>query len=426
MRGQRFINEGKRLWRAYAVRRRVAAAIAPGLARRSRQAPRPGSVLIMPPWSPGSLGDEAMVTGVVAGLRARGVSDLGLVSYERDNLWELAPPVPSVADLHDFLLGGKTVSLDDFATIAADYAAFVLLGADTLDGHYSPERTVNRLRCAELAARLGLETRVLGFSFNSRPHPSSVRALRDLPPAARLYARDVISHSRLEKELGRGVEQAADLAFLLQPATSFRGPLAAVEAELARRKAAGELLFAVNLNPLTWVGRTDALVESYRAMLERYLRDEPSAHVVFVSHDSRGVDADQQLAARVATGLPGGRSTVLPGGVNSAEIKGLCRHFDFAFTGRMHFAIACLGMDVPPVALSYQGKFEGLYTMFGILPLLVEDLADFDAFEAKIRQGLADREALRRQIRSRRPEIERLSNLNLDGLGPATGRDPSC
>ena len=56
-----------------------------------------------------------------------------------------------------------------------------------------------------IAAEIGLDVSVLGFSFNAEPSPLVLGALRDLPSSVRLCARDPISHGRLTKDLGRPV-----------------------------------------------------------------------------------------------------------------------------------------------------------------------------------------------------------------------------
>ena len=58
-------------------------------------------------------------------------------------------------------------------------------------------------------------------------------------------------------------------------------------------------------------------------------------------------------------------------------MKGLVGLVDFAVTGRMHLAIAALGMEVPVVALAYQGKFDGMMQRFD-LGQMVFDPHTFD------------------------------------------------
>ena len=39
---------------------------------------------------------------------------------------------------------------------------------------------------------------------------------------------------------------------------------------------------------------------------------------------------------------------------------------DLVLTGRMHLAIAALGMGTPPLCVAYMDKFEGLFHLFDI------------------------------------------------------------
>ena len=54
--------------------------------------PEPGSALVMPPYSPGSFGDEAVVTSVVVQLARQGVKKIGLISYRDDDDWSYIQP----------------------------------------------------------------------------------------------------------------------------------------------------------------------------------------------------------------------------------------------------------------------------------------------------------------------------------------------
>ena len=50
----------------------------------------------------------------------------------------------------------------------------------------------------------------------------------------------------------------------------------------------------------------------------------------------------------------------------ASQLKGLCGLFDALISSRMHLAIAALGREVPVMAATYQGKFEGLFLHFGL------------------------------------------------------------
>ena len=52
--------------------------------------------------------------------------------------------------------------------------------------------------------------------------------------------------------------------------------------------------------------------------------------------------------------------------LNAWELKHLAGMVDLVLTGRMHLAIAALGMGTPPLCVAYMDKFEGLFHLFNI------------------------------------------------------------
>ena len=117
----------------------------------------------------------------------------------------------------------------------------VLLGADMMDGHYSPVFTARALGMADTLARHGVRTVVLGFSFNEQPAPV-LRPLFDaLSPATHLHVRDPISQQRLHAFTSTRATLVADAAFMLRPddASPAGGGRRHLGARAARRRAPG-------------------------------------------------------------------------------------------------------------------------------------------------------------------------------------------
>ena len=69
---------------------------------RAFRKPEPGSALVMPPYSPGSFGDEAVVTSVVVQLARQGVKKIGLISYRDDDDWSYLSGIAEVFSLQDY------------------------------------------------------------------------------------------------------------------------------------------------------------------------------------------------------------------------------------------------------------------------------------------------------------------------------------
>ncbi|MEK6237659.1 MAG: polysaccharide pyruvyl transferase family protein, partial [Planctomycetales bacterium] len=202
------------------------------------------SVLILPPAPQGSLGDEALVRGAMRGLRDQGIPRIGLLGYGDQELGGLSGVDERIAlrGLFDDSLGPSM----RFALQASRYDSFLVLGADVVDGAYSPRRSVYRLNLCRLAALTGAECRVIGFSMNASPAPEAVEAFRALPDAVALYPRDPNSLRRLEQSAGRPAQLCADPAFLLEPKSGAAVDRAS--AWIDRQRAEGRTILGLNAN----------------------------------------------------------------------------------------------------------------------------------------------------------------------------------
>src|SRR5690606_21106728 len=105
-------------------------------------------------------------------------------------------------------------TLSEFGRLLEGAASFSVIGADVIDGAYSYRRSVQRITAAMYAARAGVDTRILGFSWNERPDPRAAEALREAARAGvRVLVRDPVSERRLRAVVGDGVMRTADLVF---------------------------------------------------------------------------------------------------------------------------------------------------------------------------------------------------------------------
>jgi hypothetical protein len=121
---------------------------APGGPSRSRRARAEAQerVLVVPSHAPGSLGDEALVEGVLGEIARRGWTAT-VVEYDDRRTWGAAKGIESV-DMSAFFHLSRRVaplawrSLPAFRRTLAQTARVVLIGADVIDGHYNGARTV--------------------------------------------------------------------------------------------------------------------------------------------------------------------------------------------------------------------------------------------------------------------------------------------
>jgi polysaccharide pyruvyl transferase WcaK-like protein len=104
--------------------------------------------------------------------------------------------------------------------------------------------------------------------------------------------------------------------------------------------------------------------------------------------------------------------------LNAWELKHLAGMVDLVLTGRMHLAIAALGMGTPPLCVAYMNKFEGLFQLFDIDGLEVEPalVSECDEILAKMAEVVGGLEELEGKIKSKLPEIMDLSAKNFETL----------
>jgi polysaccharide pyruvyl transferase WcaK-like protein len=171
----------------------------------------------------------------------------------------------------------------------------------------------------------------------------------------------------------------ADIAFLLSPrpisqcATSIQQSFAWCQ----ERRKTGSVVVGVNMHSMLFSSdngkNMDQLIQAFTLVL-KILIDEQDISFLLVPHDFREGIADglvlEKLARLIQPNYP--KNIRLHSDVSNAdEIKTLISGLDALVTGRMHLGIAALGQSVPTAALAYQGKFEGLFRLFGLPDKLV-------------------------------------------------------
>ena len=99
----------------------------------------------------------------------------------------------------------------------------------------------------------------------------------------------------------------------------------------------------------------------------------------------------------------------------ASQLKALCGLLDGLISSRMHLAIAALGMRVPVMAATYQGKFEGLFQHFGLDGTFLLNPQEFlsDTLIDKFNLFINSLPELRQKISRKLPLVLELSNKNL-------------
>lgn len=361
---------------------------------------------VVTPDDPGSLGDLAMLRAISDRYGAAAL-DVSCWKYPEGRQF---PYTRSKFDVQR-LRGSRAEAM------LAEYGRFCCVGADVMDGLYSYADSCLRLRLLGLAAAMGLESRLFGFSFNATPHPKAALEFRRLHRDVVVCVRDPLSHRRLGAVTDHPLRLVADLAFLVQavdPSPAVQPMLEWIESQ--RRD--GRRVIGLNVHPLLSLkhgsGTTQALIDSFV-----HLTEHASDHsFVLVPHDFRPTFGDMSTLEAIDRALPSAvreRVRFVKGIEDPAELKGFVAHLDGVLTGRMHLAIAALGKAVPVAGVTYQGKFEGLlqhFSLEGGLTISPPEAADPTKLLSFFRQWSTQLDRESATIREHLPRVTELSRLN--------------
>ncbi|MBX7123995.1 MAG: polysaccharide pyruvyl transferase family protein [Opitutaceae bacterium] len=374
------------------------------------------------PWTLiGSKGDEAMMIAAAQTLFPAGGGAVGIVTGTDEA--DVAAKTLGFEALRVWTHPWQLASVwNVIAAFRAD--ALLVIGADVMDGYYNPATSIKLLALADLAACNGLHSVILGFSFNRNPDRRVVGVFDRLNERVRVNVRDGLSLKRLNSVSSVRAWLVADAAFLLEPDNeSLR--LAELTDWIHNRRSAGDRVVGFNLHPMLLKDATSLdltrLVGSAATALGRLVERNGSS-VALLPHDYRERDGDDVCLGPLHSELIGRfpeRIFYPTEHFNARELKAAAGLMDGVVTGRMHLAIASLGMGVPVAALTYQDKFQGLFDHFGIphrFLLRPEEARKADRLADLVENFVEEMERLRELVHARLPEVVCASRGNFLGM----------
>lgn len=389
-------------------------------------APAPVRRLVVLPADPatvnGARGDEAMLRSTVQAVQ-RHMAGLAVGVITEGEVGAAAAHALGFESIggwrQDGSLAAPLAAIDAFG---ADGLA--VMGADVMDGYYDVLRSTRFALIADLAARRGLRSTMLGFSFNRSPVEELARVFDLIGPATRVHVRDAPSLERFHRFTRARATLVADSAFLLEPAAA-NPRLDEVRAWAARRREAGDRVIAFNTHAKLYGIESEQQAATRLLPLAELLAElSTSCNVswLMLPHDFRPATYDDMCLRPLAAALRGrlGERLLHPSSAwSSPEIKALCGSVDGVATGRMHLAIAGLGRGTPVACQTYQDKFQGLFEHFGLpQKLLLHDDAAFDVHSlgTMLRDFIASLPVLRELIERRLPDVASLAARNFEVL----------
>ena len=381
------------------------------------------TIITCDPWSfSGSKGDEAMIQAIMDQLRTENSTiQFGTITATNSasNAAKMMGIMPD--QVWDDGLTAIIRSMQEF-----NPDAVAIIGADCMDGYYSPYTTIKLIAIADIAARIGYKTTITGFSFNKNPIKQLRSAFNALSPKLKINVRDPISYYRFKKFSNVQCELVTDAAFMLNPATSSTNiDLAKNWAQ--KNRANGNTVLGFNIHPMLIKNATKSqineLINEATNTLERALssKSHPLA-CALISHDYRGDDGDDRCLQEIYDNLKctySDRIFYRTSKLTAAELKAMAGLMDILITGRMHLAIAALGMCVPVAVITYQDKFQGLLEHFSfpdnlhINPSQISDNGELDTLLDYLIKNKAD---LKSNIQKQLSRVKNLSEKNISNI----------
>ncbi|MEY8216416.1 MAG: polysaccharide pyruvyl transferase family protein [Colwellia sp.] len=369
------------------------------------------SVLI-PAAAPGGLGDDAMMNGAVNSINIVRPNDGVAAMVPRD--------FPNGYTFNDQLSYERVFTTWGGAVKEAEslfsYSHAYFLGADIMDGAYSYPDAVKRIKMARACYSQGVDSRIVGFSLNDNPHPAVIKAFKergDVP----LFLRDPLSYERAKKILGGNIQLSADVAFLLQPIETDY--VKSIHSFVRGWKDKGKAVFGLNIHDLLGRFSSEKTLDELIHTFAKFIDDNSEFAFVLIPHDYRSFVDDRKPLEKIVNLLQGNskeRIFMANVEVSASEIKGMCNVLDGVITGRMHLAIAALGVGVPVLGIVYQGKFEGTLSFFNLekrFLMTPSQAADYSYFQKTVHAWAAGLTSLRREVSC---SLERILELSKDNF----------
>lgn len=275
-----------------------------------------------------------------------------------------------------------------------------VIGADVMDGLYSPSASIVRASIVAAAQKHGLSSRIFGFSWSDTPTMGAVWALQNAAArGVRILPRDPISRKRLDSN---GVQPTIPSADLVFAETSVRE---VIDVDTTEPYA------LINASGLIAQGKD--LTQDYLRLIEhvRHLGLKP----VLLPHVLRDLDDDLAALRRIYEAADP-KPVLISRQLAPQEIRFLASHAAFVVTGRMHLSIMSLNMGAAPFTLATVGKVEGLFELVAAPELVLSPTPGFSRHLIQAVPDVRTLELLSTRISPHLSAVRRLSQENFAGL----------
>lgn len=376
------------------------------------QSSRGGHHVLLAATGGGNIGDQAMLESFIQnanGPLAIITSDMRSLRVPEEHVSRVTVhEIPKLVNGIPVMRLNATRRLIRLLRGAKSYS---VIGADIMDGVYSPEQSVARMSSINCAVTMGVDSRILGFSWSPNAGSSAKSAMRRLNSVARIYARDPESLKRLNADGITNAQLVADTVFSLE--TLEESPILRKWVEVQRNANRKVAIF----NASGLISRKIDLTEDYSYIVSFLVASNYS--VMLLPHVIRRGDDDTDAIKPLSEACKelGGEVFAVTELLTPSQVKELVSQVDLVVTGRMHLAVLALSAAVPTVTFGTQGKVEGLYKLVNLDAFCVSPEPGAGTKTIEVINSIHDRPGeARDSISKALPGIISSSKLNFVGL----------
>lgn len=297
----------------------------------------------------------------------------------------------------------------------------IVLGADIMDGYYGITHPASALIAADLAVTSNIKPVILGFSFNKEPNEELAEFYNLLDRKITLNVRDDISLERIRHFSDANSILVADVAFCLTPTVVPSDIKFWIDAQ----KNNGNQIIGFNLHPMLLKNASkeniNIIVQSAVHSIKKISKSSKVSFLL-LPHDYRGNNGDSICLEPIYEQIikdSNVNAYLLLGKHRASVLKAISGLLDGVVTGRMHLAIASLGMQTPTMCITYQDKFEGLFRHFSLpskLLLAPQNMMNKDTFANELADFIGELSNLKTKVVAQSPHVKALSENNFSNI----------
>lgn len=394
---------------------------------KSSKSPSTHDILIIPcdfEFVGGSRGDEAMIMATIRFYREKyhnsiiyiaTYNSIGFNYVQNLNLDNVLPYRLNGCAYNVYKTYNKVVELSP--------KEIAILGADCMDGFYSDYTSIYLIYLHDILSDMSnCKSHLLGFSFNENADSKVINSFHNCSRSTQFCIRDEVSRKRFINRTSKTAKLTSDTAFLLASSNTFLG-YELLESWKYRNNDIKKLI-GFNFHPMLRKYKDEEDLKNDAVKVARNLVEILNRYrdigFVLISHDNRNVISDTVMLDYIYEYLE------ISGYTNRVyfdrnvyhahEIKAMVGLLDGMVTSRMHLAIACLGMTIPVMAVTYQGKFEGLFLHFNLAKELLLSPENFisESFIERFEVFYGDLQRLKNLINLKLPDVISLAERNFE------------